>query len=143
MDLTMEGYSIGVNEAQVMDYQDFLGKYQGEDEYSYPPEKIYDVSVTLKNLGADDTTGINMMDFYISGLAVCADLNIDMYDLANPQLSGQYAIALRKNSELEIHLPFSLWEADYHRKTWNKLEEFEMNLVTTLYPVKQVISLNK
>ncbi|MGN1313593.1 MAG: hypothetical protein ACI4VG_01105 [Lachnospiraceae bacterium] len=49
---TMEGYSITVTAAEILTYDEFLDKYLLEDEYSYVPEKIYDVEVILKNSNA-------------------------------------------------------------------------------------------
>lgn len=141
MDFTMEGYTISVNEADIMTYEEFLKKYQVEDVYTYVPDKVYDVSVTLKNINADDTTGVNMSSFYIQGLAVCASMDTNLYDQANPEVEGVYSIALRKGTEMEFHLPFGLWEDSFRTKIWNDLENFKMDFVATLYPVKKVISL--
>lgn len=143
MDFTMEGYSAAVNEAQVMDYSEFLEKYNGKDEYSNVPEKVYDISVTIRNADAEDTTGINLTDFYIQGVAACESINMDLYHIANPQLANTYAIALRKNSEIELHLPFNLWEVNFRKKTWENLTDYPMFLVVTLYPVKKMISLTE
>ena len=32
---TMEGYSVRVDRAEILDYKDFLEKYDAEDEYTY------------------------------------------------------------------------------------------------------------
>lgn len=138
---TMEGYSIKVNQAEVLSYESFLNKYQAKDEYSYPPDKVYDVEVTLKNNNADKETGINLTEFYVQGLAVCAGVETNLCDIANPDLDGAYAIALRENSEMTIHLPFGLYEESFRRNIWEDLEDFDMYLVATLYPVKKVIYL--
>lgn len=140
---TMEGYSIKVNKAEVLTYKDFLEKYHAKDEYTYVPEKVYDVEIVLKNVDADDETGIDLSEFYIQGLAVCASLDTNLYSSANPDLNGIFAIALRKDSEITIHLPFALYEDNFRADTWNHLEDFNMDLVATLYPTKKVVSLEK
>lgn len=141
MDYTMEGYSITVKDAEVLTYQEFLKKYNAKDEYTYVPEKVYDVTVVLKNIDANNETGVNFMDFYVQGLAVVASMESNLYAQANPKLDGVYQVALKKNSEMEFHLPFALWKLWFNNKTWNHLEDFDMNFVATLYPAKKVVGL--
>lgn len=140
-DFTMEGYSVKVNSADIMTYKEFLNKYNGEDIYSYAPDKIYDVNVTLKNISADESTGINIMDFYIQGVAVHTRIDSNLYDLANPKAEGVYAVALRSGTEMEFHLPFGIRKENFDSKTWKDIENFNMNFVATLYPVKKIVKL--
>ena len=140
---TMEGYSVRVDGAEILDYKDFLEKYDVEDEYTYVPDKVYDVEVTLKNTDADEGTGINLTEFYVQGPAIVCGLNTDLLGAANPQLDGVYAIALRENTGLVLHLPFELNEGYFKERTWRHLDDLDMNLVATLYPVKKVIALEK
>lgn len=51
---TMKGYALKVEQAEVLTYKQFLDKYNAEDEYSYVPDKIYDVEITLENIDAQD-----------------------------------------------------------------------------------------
>lgn len=138
---TMEGYSISVNQAEVFSYKDFLKKYNAEDEYSYVPDKIYDVEVTLRNIDANDETGVNLSEFYVQGVAVCAGLDTNLLDQVNPNLKGMYEIALRKNSSITIHMPFGLYEENFKKDVWNNLNDFNMNFVATLYPTKKIVHL--
>ncbi len=140
---TMEGYSIKVNQAEVLSYEEFLEKYDAEDEYTHVPDKVYDVEVTLRNIDAKEGTGINLSELYIQGAAVCEGVNIDLLNQANPDLNGAYAIALRESSALTLHLPFNLYEEHFKKSVWRNLDEFPMNFVATLYPTKKVIHLSE
>ena len=140
---TMEGYSVNVNQAEILSYEEFLEKYNAEDEYTYVPDRIYDVEVTLKNIDADEETGINLAEFYVQGLAVCAGVDTNLLNQVNPDLKGEYAIALRKDSTLNIHLTFGLYEENFRKNVWNNLDEFNMNFIVTLYPTKKIIHLSK
>jgi hypothetical protein len=141
MDFSMKGYSVIVNHAQVLTYEEFLEKYHAEDEYTYVPEKVYDVNITLKNVDADETVGVNIMDFYIQRLAISESVDLNLYTEVNPEMNGATSIALRKNSEIEIHLPFSLWKEHYSSYTWRHLAETPIDFVATLYPEKNVVRL--
>ena len=51
INFTMEGYAVTVNRAEVLSYEEFLEKYDAEDEYTHVPDKVYDVEITLANKG--------------------------------------------------------------------------------------------
>lgn len=138
---TMEGYMVTVKKAEILSYKEFLKKYNAEDEYTYVPDKVYDVEIMLKNEQAEEGTGINLSEFYIQGSAVCENLEIDLCDAANPDLKGNDAIALRKNSEMILHLPFGLYRENFRADIWKNLQQFPMYLVVTLYPTKKIVSL--
>lgn len=86
--------------------------------------------------------GAEILD-YVQGPGIVCGLNTDLLGVANPQLDGVYAIALRENTELVLHLPFELNEGYFKERTWRHLDDLDMNLVATLYPVKKVIALEK
>jgi hypothetical protein len=138
---TMKGYSIKVNDAQPMTYKEFLKKYKVDDEYTNVPDKVYDVEVTIKNIDADSKTGINLNELYVQGIDVCASLDDNLLGQANPRLKGASAIALRKNSSFKVNLPFALFKYNFRSSVWNDLDNYDMNLVVTLYPTKKVIKL--
>lgn len=139
---TMKGYALKVNQAEILTYEQFLDKYNAEDEYTYVPDKIYDIEVTLKNINAEDTTGINLSEFYVQGAAVCAGIDTNLCGVANPDFGGAYEIALRTGTEIIVHIPFALYEENFRDDVWDNLDNFDMNFVATLYPTKKVIHLN-
>lgn len=138
---TMKGYAIAVTDAEVMEYEDYLKKYGGKDEYTIVPDKVYDVTITLWNDGAEDGVGIDFNEFYIQGTATISSINDQLLDLANPAFKGSTAVALRPNTEMEMHLPFNLYEDFFRKNVWENLDTFDMYLVATLYPTKKMIKL--
>lgn len=141
MDFTMKGYAFRVDKAEILEYQDYLTKYGGEDEYTFAPDRVYDVTLTLYNENAMDGVGINLQDIYISGKAWYASLNTLLLELANPKLQGSTAIALRENSEMQIHLPYGLNKETFRKENWENMNDMEANLIVTLYPTKKMIKL--
>lgn len=138
----MTGYSIRVNEVDVINYDDFLKKYNANDEFTFVPDKIYEVNVTLSNNGANDDIGISLHEFYIQKFGAVNSLDANMLSVANPKLGGASDIALVKNSSIDISLTFGLYDYQYDKKTWEDIEDYGMNLVVTLYPTKKVVSLS-
>lgn len=140
-DNKMEGYSVKVTGSEILSYEEFLEKYHAKDEYSYMPEKVYDVEVVLRNVDAAEEIGVFLTDFYIQGLAVNQGVSPILCDIANPELGGVTGIILRPHTEMVFHLPFALYSIHFRPSVWRNLEDFDMNFVATLYPTKKVIAL--
>ena len=81
---------------EILTYKKFLRKYNLEDEFSVVPDKVYDVDITLRNINADDTTGIDLAELSVQGPAVYSSIDANLLSQANPSLKGSNAIALRK-----------------------------------------------
>ncbi len=141
INFTMEGYAVTVNRAEVLSYEEFLEKYDAEDEYTHVPDKVYDVEITLANKGAEESVGVSLNEFRIQGLATGGSLDRNLLMVANPALGEEVSIALRKNTEMVFHLPFGLYEENFRKKNWENLDNYEMYFVATLYPTKKVIRL--
>lgn len=140
-DCTMKGYAVEVTDTEISEYHDYLKKYGGEDDYTYEPDKVYEVTIRLWNEDAAEGTGVNLIDLYIQGTGVYSNINMSLLELANPDLQGNAAIALRQNSSIEIHLPFNLNKSFFRKKIWENIENYDMRLVVTLYPEKRCIAL--
>ena len=138
---TMKGYSLRVIRSEVLSYEDFLKKYEIEDEYSYVPDRVYNVEIELRNKDAKEDVGVNLAEFYVQGLAVCAGIDTDLLSQSNPVLKGEYAIALKKDTSIKINMPFALYKENFRSDVWDNLESFDMDFVATLYPIKKVIGL--
>lgn len=138
----MTGYSIRVNEAHVFTYEEFLEKYNAKDEYTFVPDKIYEVNVTLSNNDAADDIGVSLHEFYIQKYGAVNSVDYNMLIVANPKLDGVTDIALRENSSIDINLTFGLYDYLYDKKAWDNIEDYGMNLVVTLYPTKKFVPLS-
>ena len=96
--------------------EEFLEKYDAEDEYTHVPDKVYDVEITLANKGAEESVGVSLNEFRIQGLATGGSLDRNLLMVANPALGEEVSIALRKNTEMVFHLPFGLYEENFRKK---------------------------
>lgn len=137
----MTGYSIRVNDSNVLTYEAFIKKYNAKDEYTFVPDKIYEVNVTLNNEDAEDDIGISLYEFYLQKNGALSSVDTNMLSIANPKLDGVADIALVKNSSFDITLTFGLYDYQFDKHTWENLEDYGLNLVVTLYPTKKVVSL--
>lgn len=63
---------------------------------------------------------------------------MNLYSQANPDLERIFMLALRPESEITLRLPFALYQDSFKARTWKDLENQELGLVVTLYPVKKI-----
>jgi len=144
----MDGYEVRVNGAQVMYLEDFFQKYSVTEEqkaelyegYMVPPEALYDITITLKNV--DNTeTGISFADWVIQSDDIWCDFHDVLYRIANPGVDTSH-VALRTGSEMEFHLIYNLREERFLPEVWQNIQNYPMWITITCYPVKKMIDLN-
>lgn len=118
----MNGYEVTVNEAEVLELDEYLERYgiKEEDiEDDFIREKVkrvYDVHLTIRN--KDNTEGgIYFPDYILQGIDQYTSINYELYKLSNPEVAGgEMSIALVTDSEMNFHLPFYLLEDQYTKK---------------------------
>lgn len=141
----MNGYEVIVNSARVMDYGEYLKKYgltEKDVQDRYPPDKVYDVHITLRNI--DNTTGgIYLPNWILQGVDQYTSINLELYRLVNPEANGVIAVALRPGTEMDFYLPFDLREYHYNKRTWKNIDSYPISLVVSKYPVKKMIDIVK
>lgn len=149
-----EGYSVCVNEAELLEYDDFRKKYHyGEDEekkfsqFNYRfPDMVYDVTVTIKNKNKETKeTGINFYNYNLCASDYILSVDSYLYELANAEKKSQsMMISLQPESELVFHLPYSI-EIDspdsYLDK--NALQTEDLYLLLSMYPVQNQILISR
>lgn len=117
----MDGYTVTVNDAKILSYEEFLAKYHYEDNKDDPlfevddifyPEMVYDLHLTIKNTNKTDDPnehqGINFINYNLVATDFLLQISDQLYDLANPDLEGglEAGFRLRPESEMDFHLPF-------------------------------------
>lgn len=146
IDGNMEGYQIAVVESKVWEWEEYLEFYKIDFEdgkQMHHPERVYDVVVKVKNNNTTITEdrGIRLMQFYLQKSSFVTSINQELLFAKNPFLEKATDIALKPETEKEIHLPFSLYKENLRKETWNNLEEYPFYFVATLYPEKKSIIL--
>lgn len=114
----MDGYSIVVKEAEIFTYDEFLEKFQYNeetqeklfqgDEITYP-EMVCNVRIVVKNRNEKDDPdkGIDFRNYALYGEDFQLQLNELLYAVANPDMEDrQMSFRLRPETEKEFSLPF-------------------------------------
>ena len=114
----MMGYSVAVNEAVILSYDEFLKKYHysektdgqlfQKDELTYP-EMVYDLKVVIKNNNTEDfeDRGIDFRMYRLTALDFQLQISDTLYAVANPSMeNGEMTFRLLPKDEMEFHLPF-------------------------------------
>lgn len=149
-----EGYSVCVNEVQLLTCEEFMEKYgYGEEEIkaladysSIFPDMVYDVSMTIRNKNKEKKeTGINLYDYNIYAADYVLSIDSYLYELANAEKKTQSLMfSLQPESELVFHLPYSV--AIYSPAAYvseDILQTDKLYLLISMYPIQNQILINK
>ena len=146
IDENMNGYSIKVNSATLKKYRDYLqsfGKTKSEIENISEIEHKYVclLNVTISNKDSDDGRIVfNQMALYNGAVQIPIDFSI--WNIIDPKIDGNTAIRLKKNSKVDIVLPFLTQDLDEIRdsdKLNCRLENGEFDMCVCDFPVRKLI----
>ena len=144
----MEGYTVTVNQAEMLSYDDFLTKYDydgddlqlNENDYSYP-ETVYDLNLTIKNTNQTEDPrehkGISFLPYELIGTNIRLTASHELYPIANPELehSAGEGFSLRPESEMDFNLPFNISSSrDYDPGQTEAIMNDQIYLIVSLYP---------
>lgn len=140
----MDGYSIKVKNARVLDTENFLKEYHAAGkkipELYYEPQ-IYEVEVEISNKDNEES-GINLRELYLQDNAGLIGFNEVYYRIANKEKGyEETGIAVRPGTSITMRLEFSIPEKNFSKKACKNMESEDFKLVATLYPVKKMIKL--
>lgn len=135
----LNGYSLRVDNFDVMDFDTYAGSIDFEpDEYYYPGEKVILISVTLFN-DDSDADGVMLTDYNLYGVDQLINLDWDLLIAANPVLEGNYGIQLLSGTECKLVLPYKLQREYFGTWTWNHFDDYELYLKLTSNPTEKII----
>lgn len=147
----MDGYTVRVNQAEIIPYQEFLEKHSyldnernplfEEDELFYP-EMVYDLNLTIRNTNKTEDlaehSGINFINYHLIGTDFSMQISEMLYLVANPDLEVGMSegFRLRPESEMEFNLPFFFApSANMFPIQTEAVRNDQVYLVVSLYPV--------
>lgn len=114
----MDGYSVTAEEVELLTYDEFLEKFQYDEEAQGQlyekddmvyPEMVYNVKVKIKNNNKEDDPdkGIDFQNYVVYGEDFQLQISAQLYAVANADMeSGQMSFRLRPETEMEFYLPF-------------------------------------
>ncbi|WP_062105419.1 DUF5028 domain-containing protein [Bacillus niameyensis] len=117
----MNGYTVTVNNAEIMSYEEFLAKYQYEESEDSPlfedgdmlfPEMVYELHLTVKNTNPTediyDDSGIAFLNYHLTGTDFLLQISRQLYEVAQPNLEVNMMMSfrLRPETEMDFYLPF-------------------------------------
>ncbi|UOQ83743.1 DUF5028 domain-containing protein [Gracilibacillus salinarum] len=152
----MDGYTVTVNDAEIIPYEAYLAKYQYQDDPDNPlfaeedflfPEMVYDIDITVKNTKKTDNpkeqSGINFIHYYLIGTDFELQISDELYRVGNPDLETGMTdgFRLRPETEMNFHLPFYFSPSAIAGPLQVKdITSDDIYLVVSLYPhVNQIL----
>lgn len=148
----MDGYSVTAKDAEIMSYDEFLERFQYNedtqgklfkgDEMTYP-EMVYNVKVVVKNRNQEDNPekGIDFRNYALYGVDFQLPLSELLYAVANPDMKdGQMTFRLRTETEKEFYLPFYFSPSSISQPLpMEKVLDRKLYLPVSLYPEQRQI----
>ena len=141
----LSDYTITVNSAEILTYQEYLDKYNYVEDPENPlfepyvsnyPEMVYDVNITVRNISdvAGDG-GVDLTFYTIYGTDFYMQTSSPLYTIANPHVAGGIErFALLPGAEKEISLPFYFQNFRGMRLDVEDIRSEELVLPLTYWP---------
>lgn len=158
-----DGYSIRVDSAEILSYDELLARFDLDDEEirgrlgnmaSMLPEKVCLISATMINEHSLSGTGPSL------ALISCSGVNYDMYqdgaltimvneslrDIYQDNLAANAAapleFTLKAGEEETVYLVYDYYRGFFNTRHWERLTEDALDLDLTWYPVKERVSIH-
>lgn len=149
----MTGYEVVVKSAAIRrceafaaDYGKTVAEIIPEDTITdMPPDRILDITLTVRNTNTPETDIEAGIDFFQYGLVTETgfyDLNFPFYGEANKTAGGSLSIRLRPGTEMDFRLPWNLRREHFTKRDWARLGALPWRLVVTKYPVEKSVMLS-
>lgn len=142
-----DGYSLKVESAKAIKYQDFLDFYNikvsSEDEYYTKPEYVYDLEITVtNNYNTDGYIFAGKYCLYNNSLQL--PINHELWNLIAPEIDGYQVFKVKKGTHITVHLPFTAMPADQltnSKEVTRRILNEEFYLCISEFPVTKMLSL--
>lgn len=137
-----DGIEITVLDREWVEIQDFISRYDINEETFLKDSdaKVMMLKVRYKN--SDPVK--KSIEIYLDTLETLGWSNgilLEGFQAANPSGSTM-SVELEANSQIELLLPFMLYEVQFQKKVWDKIQQEPFRFVISLYPVKKSILVN-
>lgn len=106
-------YSIVVKKAKRYSFDEFVRLHRLElptvSEYTFRPDYVYDLEVTVFNAGNDHSrSGIDMFNTLLIHQNIRMPVHIELWEALYPQLTGSLGFRVRPGTQMDFHFPFTL-----------------------------------
>ena len=143
-----DGYYLRIDEKRILSTEEYLHLYAEVSEYDeqvknqnlWKPDKVYLLTVTLKNESEDESTerGVNWSFFYLYEKNRVLDFEPELYRFANRSAEGSPALSLKPGTEKKFYLPYGVYE-ERMGKDIRDLEKLPFQLIVSLWPVRNLV----
>ena len=146
-----DGYYLRIDEKRILSTEEYLHLYaevsekteydeQVKNQNLWKPDKVYLLTVTLKNESEDESTerGVNWSFFYLYEKNRVLDFEPELYRFANRSAEGSPALSLKPGTEKKFYLPYGVYE-ERMEKDIRDLEELPFQLIVSLWPGQNLV----
>jgi hypothetical protein len=129
-----EGINLSVISSKWINNEEIRGKYGENMDLGNSNMKVVYATVEIQNITEEDKK-VSLYKLYIeSDLYYCNGLDLEMYMIDN--INQPVEINLKPKEKVTVSLPYSMYSFQFRKDEWNRLKEYNFNLVNDRYPVK-------
>lgn len=134
------GYQITVKSCKVTTYGEFIQRYNGNLDTSWPDKPVYDIEVEFHNENATEGY-INLARYALQQYGLQEYQDFELAQLMEPRLPAIPAFKLKLGNTVTYHLPFIYGTENAHESGGEgKLcNQDDLYLVVSQYPIKKQI----
>lgn len=157
-----KGYSIRVDSAEVLSYDELLARFDLDNEdirarlgslAATLPEKVCLLTASIFNENSTSDTGPSLSYFSCSGVNYEMYLDGALTIMTNDSFRESYQdnlaaysaspleFTLENGSEETVYLVYDYYRGSFNTRHWNRLSEDTLYLDLTWYPVKERVTL--
>ncbi len=154
----MDGYSICVDDAQIIEYSEFMELLELNPESdlgSTAPDKVCFITTTLSN-SQSIYEGPYLANMVLHGNNFILTLDKPLTALANPFFKeamdnnilssnlhmDSLGVSVSENSSATVRIVYDLHELSFTKHTWNNIMNEELYLTITFSPTEKSIQIN-
>lgn len=146
----MQGYSVKVNSAELVDYEEILKKYGQTinlDNFNenYPaPKYAYLLNMTIKNTDNKDS-GVFVLPYALYNKSLQIPVDFDLWGYMDENFTGEPGLRLVENTEVTITIPFTPMPLNTgvdHEELEKRMENEPFYLCVSNFPERKLIEVH-
>ena len=121
---------------------DFEDQVQNSDGSKVSDEQIRELMITMRLI---NNTGVPqkmlLVQMYAESLIWVNGIDASLYPLLNPEKPNPMEVSLEPYQEIEVTLPYTLYDFQFQSKDWKNIENRTFDITLSFYPEKHIVTL--
>lgn len=123
-------------------FPDYIDPVENSDGSKVSDDQIYALFVHAKLINNSNVTQkMVLVQMYAQSLIWFNGIDGRLYPLLNPDAKNPMEISLEPGQEIEVTIPYSMYNFQYTAEDWNNITNRKFELIISFYPEQHIINL--